>query len=604
MFLKAYFRVDNLNREIQVARDNLLKSSSDGPLALPKPLPSSRQLLDSPGASRVKLRRATVAIPERKEKKPLKTYSSKASQDDSGIHRSDQNVQNHSSLRSKTSTSSFNEDGFGESTGWVTRDGPNSLPSKEHKMGHDAYSDTRRILQQECAHNNSTVSTSTATMTRVGSLSNVTDSIPRQSDGSTMPLTPDETITLHDSFVTLTASKLPYSSEDPVLFSTLSKKDSVPAEEVFSPDPINSKSKKRPRVLLELPDPCAAEKKVTSDHHDTSPTKRARIHRSEESGNQSDQDDTCDELSLSLLKENPSNITSKQSNTNRPRERDELDDDKLGSDDIGIDLPVEKYQPRPSRSRSGRANEELLVPIDFSKRPEAIAKGKKKNKRRKTTAFEQLVHEDKDERDIFQVKIPSPSKGSEPFPVGLKLRDIPMNLNTEVTKGPQAETDASKEVSKAPPTKKRGRPKKQVQEPHEEQVKPACDPAPSPTKSRITVPNQSTSKKRKLPTNLDPDLSCAEEDGALPPETNPNIPDSPPPPLSARPSPSRNKDPPITRSPSPTTKHLSSALQTPPKTVPAKGPDKHSPISSGKVAYRVGLSKRARIEPLLRIMRK
>lgn len=37
---------------------------------------------------------------------------------------------------------------------------------------------------------------------------------------------------------------------------------------------------------------------------------------------------------------------------------------------------------------------------------------------------------------------------------------------------------------------------------------------------------------------------------------------------------------------------------------PDKGPDKHSPISSGKVGYRVGLSKRARIEPLLRIVRK
>ena len=35
-----------------------------------------------------------------------------------------------------------------------------------------------------------------------------------------------------------------------------------------------------------------------------------------------------------------------------------------------------------------------------------------------------------------------------------------------------------------------------------------------------------------------------------------------------------------------------------------KGPDKHSPISSGKVSYRVGLSKRQRIAPLLRIVRK
>lgn len=540
-----------------------------------------------------------MAILERKEKKPLKTYSSKASQDDSGIHRSDQNVQNYSSLPSTAGTSGFHEDGIGETTGWMTRDGLNSLPSKEREMGHGALSDAERILQQECAHNSVTISAPTETMTTADPLSNGTDSVPRRSDGSTMPLIPDESLTLHESLATLTPPKPPYSSDDPVLFLTLSKKSSAPAEEILSPDPINIKSKKRPRVLLELPAPRAAENKLTPDHHDASPPKRARTHRSGESGNQPDLEDTCDELSLSLSKQQPSNITSKQSNTDRPHEKDELDDDKLGSDDTGVDLPVENYQPRPSRSRSGRMNEELLVPIDFSKRPEATAKGKKKNKRRKTTAFEQLVHEDRDEKDIFQVKLPSPPKVSEPFSVVLKLRDAPTTSKAEVAERPQPEIDASKELSKAPISKKRGRPKKQVPEPHAEQVKPACDPPSSPTKSKINVPNQSTSKKRKMPTSLDSDLSCADEDGALPPETNPNIPD--PPPRSARPSPS-HENPPITRSPSPT-KQLS-ALQTPPKTVPAKGPDKHSPISSGKVAYRIGLSKRARIEPLLRVVRK
>jgi hypothetical protein len=44
-------------------------------------------------------------------------------------------------------------------------------------------------------------------------------------------------------------------------------------------------------------------------------------------------------------------------------------------------------------------------------------------------------------------------------------------------------------------------------------------------------------------------------------------------------------------------------VQTPRK-APQKGPDKHSPLNSGKVPYRVGLSKRAKIEPLLRILKK
>lgn len=35
-----------------------------------------------------------------------------------------------------------------------------------------------------------------------------------------------------------------------------------------------------------------------------------------------------------------------------------------------------------------------------------------------------------------------------------------------------------------------------------------------------------------------------------------------------------------------------------------KGPGKHSPISTGKVPYRVGLSRKARIAPLLKIVRR
>ena len=56
---------------------------------------------------------------------------------------------------------------------------------------------------------------------------------------------------------------------------------------------------------------------------------------------------------------------------------------------------------------------------------------------------------------------------------------------------------------------------------------------------------------------------------------------------------------------SPPTKSIA-VPNTPKKPVEAadRGPDKHSPIGNGKVGYRVGLSKRARIEPLLRMVRK
>ncbi|KAF2084477.1 hypothetical protein K490DRAFT_68786 [Saccharata proteae CBS 121410] len=51
--------------------------------------------------------------------------------------------------------------------------------------------------------------------------------------------------------------------------------------------------------------------------------------------------------------------------------------DTLNSDDIAIGLPKESYQPRPSRSRSKRVLEE---PIDLSVRPEKAAKDKAKRR--------------------------------------------------------------------------------------------------------------------------------------------------------------------------------------------------------------------------------
>lgn len=564
-----------------------------------KSFPSSHQLFESPAGSRVNLRRATTAFSERKEKKPLKTYGSKASQDDSRIFRSDLHVQNHSSLPSTVGTSSFHEDGISETTRGALRDGLNDMTLMEDKVGHGANSDAEYTLQRNCAPGDSTISALPAMSKKAGVIS---DKFPERSDGSTMPLTPDETPALHGSFARSTPSKLRHSSDDPVSFPIISKRSSAQIEEVPISDPIDTKSKKRPRVQLDLPDPCVAENIPVPDYDNVSPTKRARTGRTEECGNQPDRDDTYDELSLSVSKQQPSHTTFKQSKTKRPREKDELDDAKLGSDDICIGLPVEKYQPRPSRSRSGRLDEELLVPVDFSKRPEAAAKGKKKNKRRKTTAFEQLVHEDEDETDIFQVKIPSPSKDPE------KVRDAPTKNKPEVTDRPQPDMGTLKDIYTAPPPKKRGRPKKVVSEPHGEQEKLTRDPN-SPTKSRIAVLNRSTSKKSKVPLGHDSDQSSAEEDFPFPPEIKPDISD--PPPRSPQ-SPPFQKEPPVpipvpvTRSPSPTKPNiqLSSALQTPPKTAPAKGPDKHSPINSAKVAYRVGLSKRARIEPLLRVVRK
>lgn len=567
------------------------------------------------------LRRATTAFSEKKEKKPLKTYGSRASQDDSRISSSDLQMRSHLSLPSTFGTGSFHEIGAREITKEEVPNGVNGKSLAEDELWHNV----QNPLQQQRAHDASAISGSPTTREKA---STIGDKIPEISNGKTISLTSDETSVLHAS-IARTTFKHQDSSDDPVSLPNILQKPSPQGEKFPIPDPLNTKPKKRPRFLLDLPDTREADDVPALDYHNASPTKRARISKTDKSGNEVDQDDTCDELSLALSKQQPSHTTSKQSKTKRLREIDQLSDDKLGLDDVDIGLPVEKYQPRPSRSRSGRQDEELIVPVDFSKRPEAAAKGKKKNKRRKTTAFEQLLHSDEAETDIVQIKIPSPMKESE------KVQDVPTINNFETTNQLQAEIDPSRDKHTAAPPKKRGRPRKQVPEIREEQENPACSES-SPVKSIQTAkPNKATSKKRKAAA-LENDLDQTsteeqeqEEDENLPPspplpsKMKSNIPQKPPPTYTPPFPPSLQKHSPvtvhvplpvtapspITRSPSPidtnNNKQPSSALQTPRKTAPAaKGPDKHSPINSGKVAYRVGLSKRARIEPLLRIVRK
>lgn len=622
--LRSSQSVDLLNRQIKDARDNLLKSSSDGPSSIIKSFPSSHQPFESPPGSRVSLRRATTAFPERKEKKPLKTYGSRASQDDSRISSNDIHMQNHSSLPFTFGTGSFRENGARELIKEEVPNGVNGKPLAEDELGYSASSDVQNTGQQQGAHGASALSGS-PTMRKKTSI--IDDKILGLSNGNTMSSTSGETSALHVS-VAITTLKNQDSSDDPVSLPTIPQNNSAQGDEIFISDTIDTKSKKRPRFSLDLLDPHKVDKMHARDYDNASPAKRARVGKTDKLNNHADQDDTCDELSLSLSKQQPSHTTSKNSKTKKLREKDELDDDKLGLGENDIGLPVEKYQPRPSRSRSGRQDDELIVPADFSKRPETTAKGKKKNKRRKTTAFEQLLHIDEDETDIVQIKIPSPVKDPEK-----KVRDVPTNNNFEtIDFQPQPEIDPPRDEHPAAPPKKRGRPRKQVSEIREEPEKSACSES-SPTKSvKHAELNKPTSKKRKAAAlDLDSDHTSAEEEEgeedhlpprpSLPSEIKSDIPQKPPPSLQNHHSPVAVHIPlpiaaptPVTRSPSPvenntntnTNKESSSAVQTPRKTTTTanKGPDKHSPINSGKVAYRVGLSKRARIEPLLRIVRK
>ena len=376
-------------------------------------------------------------------------------------------------------------------------------------------------------------------------------------------------------------------------------------------------------------------------------------------------DGLLDELSLSVP---TASVTNKcQTKTQKNREFSERRGDELDSDENAIGLPKDYYQPRPSKSRSGHGNGELLIPADYSKRPEAVPKKKRKLSRRKTTAFHELIpkeepEEEEDEvvnqagfeapkfkalklvteqdelhmentdkaeidqglieRDLESIGKPTPSTKQRGRPKKVSMMESlgyetsehedqipPMGPTTEIS---MPENEASPQLAKQPTEskKQRGRPKKGAAETSKGKTSEAND-ASIERDIAPEKPNQPTAAKKlgkkgrnaqgpiatseELIRDSDGDSDAADEGGSIPTrvleETHGNVIASKPSEKAASsPSPSKSEAVP------PETPHKQGSLP--------KGPDKHSPISGGKVAYRVGLSKRQRIAPLLRIVRK
>lgn len=137
----------------------------------------------------------------------------------------------------------------------------------------------------------------------------------------------------------------------------------------------------------------------------------------------------------------------------------------LGSDDIAIGMPKEQYRPRPSRSRANAAD--LVAPVDFSKRPEAVAKTtvkpKRKNKRCKTTCFEEL-RPAKDEMEEDEDLVEQ-NKGLD-IPIWKDIVPEPqLDIDIEGARGVKSvavedDTSTEPEATIQRPKKQRGKPKK------------------------------------------------------------------------------------------------------------------------------------------------
>lgn len=309
-------------------------------------------------------------------------------------------------------------------------------------------------------------------------------------------------------------------------------------------------------------------------------------------------------------------------NTTAPKttkKRKAKDVDELGSDDVAIGLPKEEYKPRPSRSRGNTNLDGLLESLDFSKRPEAQIKAK--NKRRKT--HESDVPKFTDEAALIQADKPTGEEANEqavgttnpvpdppeaaivheedvieivdddtpslPKPVTLKRKrltdDMAEHDANASTAHPQTDNKAAPSATpKQPAPKPRGRPRKKTEEkaPAIAIISDLPPQTPDPAHPPVTIQHPSpgpTTALAETSPNLNPNTHTTPSDARI------HRPSTPPPqhtaPLTLPTTPSQNPTDPL-----------------------RTGPQKHSPLNSGRVPYRVGLSRRARIEPLLRGFRK
>ena len=319
-----------------------------------------------------------------------------------------------------------------------------------------------------------------------------------------------------------------------------------------------------------------------------------------------------DELSLPAPNHDKEEHLLMPKNRKRKRQKDEQADE-LNSDDSSIGLPKEQYQARPSRSRGSRNNEDLVMPTDYSKRPEAKT-NTKKSRRHKTTAFVELIPKEDEDAEGEESKSICQNSPDLEIPAFTKKED---EDGKPYKNGMVAVEDCktrSEALEKNPsPKKQRGRPKKDSNSKALRDLIEDSIGVESENGSPLKATDTARAAKRGRPNKKSlavvvegsdsEDIDLLAPAGTSPAEAskrsikaldetsgNSSLPKLTEKSYDPPPTPSKTSPPPVTPQKSATNN--------------TKGPDKHSPISGGKVPYRVGLSKRARIAPLLRMVRK
>lgn len=308
-------------------------------------------------------------------------------------------------------------------------------------------------------------------------------------------------------------------------------------------------------------------------------------------------DDTHDELSLPAVAVEISTVKKKRGRPKKSSLPDDEDDELAGPQDSGSE------QPKPEKKRPGRprktvvddtaADETVQGDANTTDALEIASKESKKakTKRSKTAdAILQNSHASASDDDVIWVQS-KPISTNEAKAQNDNTSD-PTETNPSGThqRVPKTTTELSLESEETPTTKKRGRKRKKTAE----QLAPEPDETTKENQPPEPPTNTTASEEQEKPPAMATESLEVEAGGNTTPDpttaTNTTHPTTPK--EAAPQTPQRSEQ---TKSDPSSNTNLRSIT----------GPRQHSPISStSKVPYRVGLSKRARIAPLLKIVRK
>ena len=570
--------IGQLNREIQSAHISLLEPSTSSPSSLPS--------FSSSSSSK---KQAKAAPEERGSKKPRIAYGGGRSQDDLAFASNsdaEHPIQPAKKVRRATSTLPFANDGSGSENG--DQDITSSSLSLEESVVNSKRVNIPAITVKDGSGWCQT------------SITSMPPPVSRSSEATQQDM--------QSSF----ASKIP-NPERP----------SPPLEAV-------SKTRKRAISEIELPKIILGEEIAPSSSAPaSSPVKRVRTaSRRALSNPRKDADGGYDELSLSatdspITGKKQTRITAKKpSGRNNKVNEPEMDD-------LIPETPAENYQPRPSRSRSALTADTVVVPTDFSKRPESLAKKKTNSKREKTAAPEEL---DQHARASPQRRCAKRASEAILEDLDHTLNDTAMEGCLDVESNPALETNIDLTISptnprspKQPPTKKsRGRPRKgatigqsvhpSIPESISVNRSASLETSTVETPAPASIPAKRGRKRKKVPD---------EEKSSTIVHDDPSSGDELKDPVSITMGVLSDADPnvrPSTEERATLKEEISESLKLEPaasllSTKSAESPNKQTPVKTeerkslgvGKdspAGYRVGLSKRQRIAPLLRVVRK